>query len=103
MQSALLVLMLTVLIGVPSIRCRHLKPVCSTGGMCSCQASGSHEQAYTGYLDEAAELKQALAAASYKKEVRYTPLHSSPFLVLTGHRLLPVLHDPPHCVLVARR
>lgn len=51
---------------LPLYEAKHLTPICS--GYCSCRDKPN--VGYMGYVDEPEEMKKALEAAAYKKEVR---------------------------------
>lgn len=71
LQELLLVLLLCL---IPCITARHVAPVCQRSKYaCSCE--DGIKRGYSGYLDEAHEIKEALRVAAYKKEARrsHTP------------------------------
>lgn len=67
LQELLLSVLLLCLIHC--ITARHVTPVCRRSKYaCSCE--DGNKRGYSGYLDEAQEIKDALQAAAYKKEAR---------------------------------
>ena len=68
-----LYILVVLLLWLGSCTARHPSPVCTRSGYaCSCEQQQGGD-GYRGYLDEPPEIKRALRAASYKREVGTIP------------------------------